>query len=182
MCFQTPCTHIMVLAGRERLHLSLSHSLSLSGLWRRESLLRILALLHHNTHDVSTFHTHFLPTTIKNLSAHAWQQTRTPRCTGERRELDPSVPPPLKPRPPPTCSPCKSPVQFFFSSPPDLKIAGNSIFILLSKNFFLSYRAPLPNFRTSRGAPARSSPAFWAAAKTGKIVSTVIIHVQKHIG
>lgn len=49
-----------------------------------------------------------------------------------------------------------------------LKIAGNSIFILLSKNFFLSYRAPLPNSRTSRGAPALSSPAFWVAAETEK--------------
>lgn len=78
--------------------------------------------------------------------------------------------------------PAKVLCSFFFPLPPDLKIAGNSIFILLSKNFFLSYRAPLPNFRTSRGAPARSSPAFWAAARTGKIVSTVIIHVQKHIG
>lgn len=78
--------------------------------------------------------------------------------------------------------PAKVLCSFFFPLPPDLKIAGNSISILLSKNFFLSYRAPLPNFRTSRGAPARSSPAFWAAARTGKIVSTVIIHVQKHIG
>lgn len=55
-----------------------------------------------------------------------------------------------------------------FSLPPDLKIAGNSIFILLSKNFFLTYRAPLPNFRTSRGVPALSSPALWVAATMGE--------------
>lgn len=64
-------------------------------------------------------------------------------------------------------SPCE--VLFsFFSLPPDLEIAGNSIFILLSKNFFLSYRAPLPNSRTSRGVPAPSSPAFWVAAEMEK--------------
>lgn len=91
--FSNP-VHTYYGSCRTRAPPSLALSLSLSGLWRRESLLRILALLHHNTHDVSTFHTHFLPTTIKKLSAHAWQQTRTPRCTGERRELDPSVPPP----------------------------------------------------------------------------------------
>lgn len=70
-------------------------------------------------------------------------------------------------------SPCRA-LFTFFSLPPDLKIAGNSIFILLSKNFFLSYTAPLPNSRTSRGAPAPSSRAFWVAAVMGKQVSSVI--------
>lgn len=45
----SPRAPVSGLAGRERLHRSVS------GSWRRESLLRILALLHHNTHDVSTF-------------------------------------------------------------------------------------------------------------------------------
>lgn len=135
---------------------------SLSGSWRRESLLRILALLHHNTHDVSTFHTHFSQQLLKPFG-HAWHQTRTPRCTGLR---DPT---PWCPQTAPNCTQLalQSPFQFF-SLPPDLKIAGNSIFILLSKNFFLSYRAPLPNFRTSRGVPALSSPAFWVAAEMEK--------------
>lgn len=90
-------------------------------------------------------------------------QTRTPRCTGL---WDPT---PWCPQTAPTCSQLalQSPFQFF-SLPPDLKIAGNSIFILLSKNFFLSYRAPLPNSRTSRGVPAPSSPAFWVAAEMEK--------------
>ena len=123
VCFQTPCTHIMVLAGRERLHLSLppSLSLSLSGLWRRESLLRILALLHHNTHDVSTFHTHifsqqllktFLHMHGTKLAQHGAQRSAgssTPRCTPA------PLPGPHTPNtPPPTCSPCKVLCSFFF--------------------------------------------------------------------
>lgn len=78
-------------------------------------------------------------------------------------------PDPLVPQNGPNVQPAR-PVKSYsvFSSPPDFKIAGNSIFILLSKNFFLSYRAPLPNFRTSRGVPAPSSPVFWAAAKMEK--------------
>lgn len=94
---------------------------------------------------------------------HAWHQTRTPRCTGG---WDPT---PWCPKNGPYLQPARPAKSFsVFSLPPDLKIAGNSIFILLSKNFFLSYRAPLPNFRTSRGVPALSSPAFWVRAEMEK--------------
>lgn len=134
---------------------------SLSGLWRRESLLRILALLHHNTHDVSTFHTHF-PTTITTFRTCMAPKWHTTVFEG----LEPDS---LMPQNALSASPAR-PTKCFsgFSLPPDLKIAGNSIFILLSKNFFLSYRAPLPNFRTSRGVPAPSSPVLWAAAEAEK--------------
>lgn len=64
-------------------------------------------------------------------------------------------------------SPLQSPFRVF-SLPPDLKIAGNSIFILLSKNFFLSYRAPLPNSHRSRGVAVPSSPTFWVEAEAEK--------------
>lgn len=148
---------------------SASISLSPRGSWRRESLLRILALLHHNTHDVSTFHTHFSPTTLATFwtcmatkLAHRGAHkvgTRAP-CKCSKKSSFP---------PPKACSrlALQSPSSVC-APPPDLKIAGNSIFILLSKNFFLSYTAPLPNFRTSRGVPAPSSPAFWAAAEVEK--------------
>lgn len=88
-----------------------------------------------------------------------------PRTTVHMRlGPDPSVP-----RNGPNVQPARPAKSYsVFSSPPDLKIAGNSIFILLSTNFFLSYRAPLPNFRTSRGVPAPSSPVFGAAAKMEK--------------
>lgn len=144
----------MVVAGQERLHL-------LSGCWRRESLLRILALLHNSTYDVSTFHT-FSQQLLKP-SEWACKQTRTPKCTQDQ----PSAPSaPKRPRPAASLT-SKSPFPHL-PSPPDLKIAGNSIFILLSKNFFLSYTAPLPNFRRSQGVPAPSSPLFWAATKVEK--------------
>lgn len=96
--------------------------------------------------------------------------SKTPRCNGTVG-ADPWVAtggPDLQ-----ASSPCRA-LFTFFSLPPDLKIAGNSIFILLSKNFFLSYTAPLPNSRTSRGAPAPSSRAFWVAAVMGKQVTSVI--------
>ena len=56
---------------------------------------------------------------------------------------------------------------------PDLKIAGNSIFILLSTNFSSVIETRLPNFRMSQGVPVLSSPAFWGAAGVGKIGTTV---------
>lgn len=167
-----PCvfsTHAHKLWFLQDKSASISLSLSPRGSWRRESLLRILALLHHNTHDVSTFHTHFSPTTLATFwtcmdtkLAHRGAHkvgTRAP-CKCSKKSSFP---------PPKACSrlALQSPSSVC-APPPDLKIAGNSIFILLSKNFFLSYTAPLPNFRTSRGVPAPSSPAFWAAAEVEK--------------
>lgn len=104
----------------------------------------------------------FSPTTIKTFRTCVPSDPRntlpghrdeTPRCPQNGPGLPP-VPPAL---------PFSG-----FSLPPDLKIAGNSIFMLLSKNFFLSYRAPLPNSHTSRGVPVPSSPAFWVAAGVEK--------------
>lgn len=153
--FSTPCTQNCASSCRTRA------PPSLPGLWCRESLLRILAPLHHNTHDVSTIHTHFfLPQQLLKPFGHACHQTCTTRCT-RAPGPDPWVPPARHPAHP------AKPLAVF-SLPPDLKIAGNSIFILLCKNFFLSYTAPLPNFRTSRGVPAPSSPASWAAARMEK--------------
>lgn len=84
---------------------------SLSGLWRRESLLRILALLHHNTHDVSTFHTHFynnyhnlLDMHGTKLAHHGAQEAGTrPLGAPERPQLAAS-------------SPCKVLYSFFFTT------------------------------------------------------------------
>lgn len=104
----------------------------------------------------------FSPTTIKSFRASVPSDPRN-TLTGHR-DKTPRCPwngPGLRPVPP--AKPFSG-----FSLPPDLKIAGNSIFILLSKNFFLSYRAPLPNSHTSRGVPVPSSPAFWVAAEVEK--------------
>lgn len=59
---------------------------SLAGSWRRVSLLRILALLHHNTHDVSTFHTHIFHrwSTIKTSRTSMQQPAKGARCSGQR--------------------------------------------------------------------------------------------------
>lgn len=73
---------------------------SLCGSWRRESLLRILAPLHHNTHDVSTFHTHFsnnyqnlLDMHAPKLANHGAQDTRTrPLGAHKRPQLAASSP------------------------------------------------------------------------------------------
>lgn len=149
---------------------------SLSGSWRMVSLLRILALLHHNTHDVSAFHTHFPPLgDYQNLSdVNATPPKRSTvlravcsRPLGARRRQQ-------------TCSQLalRSPLHFSLCQL-ILKIAGNSIFILLSKNFFLSNTAPLPNCRTSRGVPAPSSRSFWVAAVMGGKVLRVIIRFIK---
>lgn len=75
-CVFNPCAQMIVVAGQERLHLPV---------WRRESLLRILALLHHNTHDVSTFHTHFPQQLLKAFGRPCPQtRARPSRDTGTR--------------------------------------------------------------------------------------------------
>lgn len=141
-------------AGQERLHLSLACGAGSpsSGSWR--SYTTTLMTYQHFTH--------IFPTTITTFCTCMAPNSHT---TVHRR-LGPE---PLVPHIGPNLQPA-SPAKSFtaFSLPPDLKIAGNSIFILLSKNFSLSYRAPLPNFCTSRGAPALSSPALWVAAKMEK--------------
>lgn len=154
LCVFNPCTQITALAGQERLHLSLACGAGSpsSGSWR--SYTTTLMTYQHFTH--------IFPTTIKTF----WTCMAPNSHTTVHRTLGPD---PLVPHNGPNLQPAR-PAKCFsvFSLPPDLKIAGNSIFILLSKNFFLSYRAPLPNFRTSRGAPALSSPVFWVAAEMGK--------------
>ena len=85
VCVFNPCTHKLSCRTRA--------PPSLSGSWRRESLLRILALLHHNTHDVSTFHTHFPNNYYNLLGMHG-----TKLCTGPRE------PTPRCPHTAPTCS------------------------------------------------------------------------------
>lgn len=144
----------MVLAGQERLHLSLACGAGSpsSGSWR--SYTTTLMTYQHFTH--------IFPTTIKTFRTCMAPNWHTTVCWGPKPDsLMPQNALNLQPARPAKCF-------SVFSLPPDLKIAGNSIFILLSKNFFLSYRAPLPNFRTSRGVPALSSPAFWVAAKVEK--------------
>lgn len=144
----------MVLAGQERLHLSLACGAGSpsSGSWR--SYTTTLMTYQHFTH--------IFPTTIKTF-----RMCMVPNShTTVHMRLGPD---PLVPQNGPNLQPARPAKSFsVFSLPPDLKIAGNSIFILLSKNFFLSYRAPLPNFRTSRGVPALSSPVFWVAAEMEK--------------
>ena len=123
-----------------------------SGSWR--SYTTTLMTYQHFTHisptTIKTFRTSVPSNPRNTLTGH---RDKTPRCPWNGPGL--RLVPPAKP-------------FSGLSLPPDLKIAGNSIFILLSKNFFLRYRAPLPNSHTSRGVPVPSSPAFWVAAGVEK--------------
>lgn len=144
----------MVLAGQERLHLSLACGAGSpsSGSWR--SYTTTLMTYQHFTHIFQQ-----LLKPFGHACPPKWHTTA-------HRTLGPD---PLVATNGPNLLPARPAKSFsLFSLPPDLKIAGNSIFILLSKNFFLSYRAPLPNSRRSRGVPAPSSPTFWAGAEMEK--------------
>lgn len=157
--FSSPtCTQILVLVGQERLHRSQACGAGCpsSGSWR--SYTTTLMTYQHFTHTFSPPEQLYKPfgrlcNTPKKSTVHRAVGSRP--LGGHQR--------------PQTCTQLalRSPLHFF-PLPPDLKIAGNSIFILLSKNFFLGNTAPLPNSRTSRGAPAPSSRSFWAAAVMGK--------------
>lgn len=153
-CVFNPCTQIMVLAGQERLHLSVARGAGSpsSGSWRPYTT-TLMTYQHF---------THIFPTTIKTF----WTCMPPNLQTTVHRTLGPDH---LVPTNGPNLQPARPGKSITVSSlPPDLKIAGNSIFILLSKNFFFSYRAPLPNSHMSRGVPALSSPAFWVAAEMEK--------------
>lgn len=105
---------------------------SLPGLWRRESLLLILALLYttHSTRDVSTFRTLFSDNYSDLLDLRGTKPAHQPaHGVGTRLGQCCKTTPNQEPARPGTA-------LGFFLWPPDLKIAGNSIFIFLSKNFF----------------------------------------------
>lgn len=94
---------------------------SLSGSWRRVSLLRILALLHHNTHDVSTFHTHIFHhwATIKTCRTSMQHPPKGPRSSGQLG-ADPSASPMA-----PNLQPTRPAKPFtLFPLPADLKNCG----------------------------------------------------------